>query len=349
MVDNNQDVKKVLIAGIGQGSLGLEILKCLELEDSFMVYGADIQKNAYGHFDSRFIETFSVKSSPIEKYCDDLISICHEKNISYIVPGAEATNRIICLHQDKFKDADIFPLVNSLKVFEICTNKVKCNEFLKNKNIPLMNTILVSKDSDLDEFSDFPCVVKPSMDSGGSNLVFIAENLKEVKFFVSYLTSRGINACVQGYIDSSEEFTVGVLSSPEGKILSSIALKRDLSSKLSRSLSYNDRIISSGWSQGRIEQFPDICKQAEQIALKLGSTWALNIQGRVKKGIFIPFEINPRHSGTSYFRAMSGINEIVIGLNYLISGRNKYLKKIKSATYFRILAERIVFDGKKEF
>jgi len=347
MASHNQGKKKVLVAGIGVGSLGLELLKCLSIENTFKVYGADIDKNAYGHFDSRFTETFTVKSSPTEIYCNDLIRICHEKEIRYIVPGAEMTNKIICLYQKRFLDADIFPLVNSLRVFNICANKVKCNEFLKNKTLPSLDMVLVPKGSSLNEFSRFPCVVKPAIESGGSNLVFIAENIEEAKFFVFYLTSRGIDASVQEYIDSLDEFTVGVLSSPEGKILSSIALKRDLSSKLSRSLAYNDRIISSGWSQGRIEQFPNVCRQAEHIALALGSTGALNIQGRVKDDVFIPFEINPRYSGTSYFRAMSGINEILIMLNYLMTGQKSHPEQIRSATYFRILTEKITFDEEK--
>ena len=349
MPSNNPDKKKVLVAGIGVGSLGLELLKCLSLEDSFIVYGADIDKNAYGHLDSRFAETFTVRSSPTEIYCDDLIRICHKKEISYIAPGAEATNRIICLHQDRFRDAGISPLVNSLRVFNVCANKVQCNEFLKSKGLPSVDTVIVTKGFSLNEFSRFPCVVKPAIDSGGSNLVFIAENLEEARFFVGYLASRGVDACVQEYIDSSDEFTVGVLSSPEGEILSSIALKRNLSSKLSRLLAYGNQIISSGWSQGRIEQYPDVCRQAEKIALALGSTWALNIQGRVKDDVFIPFEINPRYSGTSYFRAMSGVNEILIGLNYLNTGQKNHLGQIRSATYSRILTEQIVFDGEKTF
>ena len=344
----NQGNKKILVAGIGVGSLGMELLKCLKLDSGFKVFGADIKNNAFGHFDSRFVETFTVRSSSTEIYCDDLIKICHEKNIMYIVPGAETTNKIICLHQNRFHDAGIFPLVNSLRVFNLCSNKVECNEFLKSKNIPSIDTILISKNSLFNQFSKFPCVVKPAIDSGGSNLVFIAENLDEAKFFVNYLISRQIDPCVQEYIDSSDEYTVGVLSNPKGEILSSIALKRDLSSKLSRSLSYGNRIISSGWSQGRIEEFPDICKQVEQIALSLKSTWALNIQGRVKNGIFIPFEINPRHSGTSYFRAMSGINEILIGLNYLMTDQNNQPKEIRPATFSRILSEQIVFDGERK-
>jgi carbamoyl-phosphate synthase large subunit len=347
MTSDNQDGKKILVVGIGVGSLGLELLKCLRLENIYEVYGVDIDENAYGHFNSQFTETFTINSSSTQNYCEDLIKICHKKNITYIVPGSEATNRIISLHQDQFYDAEIFPLVNSLRVFNICTNKIHCNEFLKSKNLPSLETVFIPNGRSLNEFSKFPCVVKPAVESGGSNLVFIAENLEEAKFFVSYLASRGIDAGVQEYIDSSDEFTVGVLSNPDGKILSSIALKRNLSSKLSLSLAYGDRIISSGWSQGRIEQFPDVCSQAEQIALALGSTWALNIQGRVKDGVFIPFEINPRHSGTSYFRAMSGVNEILIGLNYLMTGKKNHQEKIKPATYSRILKEQIIFDGEK--
>jgi carbamoyl-phosphate synthase large subunit len=153
---------------------------------------------------------------------------------------------------------------------------------------------------------------------------------------------------VQEYIDSSDEFTVGVMSSPKGEILSSIALRRNLNSKLSRSMAYGNRIISSGWSQGRIEAFPMICRQAEKIALALGSSWALNIQGRVRNDQFIPFEINPRHSGTSYFRALSGVNEIIIGINCLTSAKGYISKRdtqIRSATYTRILTERVVFDS----
>jgi len=318
------------------------------LEDSFIVHGADIDPSAYGLSDSRFEKTHIIKNKDDNGYCQNLITICKHEKIDFIAPGAEATNRILCRNQDMFKNNNIFPLVNSQTVFDVCSNKVKCNNFLASNGLPSVESIFVSKDSKLDSFAKFPCVVKPSSDSGGSNMVFLAENLQEAQFFVSYLAARGLEACVQEYIVSTEEFTVGVLSAPDGTVISSIALRRNLNSKLSRSLSYGNRVLSSGWSQGRIEAFPFICKQAEEIASALGSTWALNIQGRVRNSEFIPFEINPRHSGTSYFRALSGVNEIIIGLEYLKSNNIKAIQsrtEIRPATYSRILTERVVFDG----
>lgn len=339
--------KKILLAGIGSGSLGLELLKCISLDNSYLVYGADVDPAAYGHSDSRFKRTFLINSTEESNYCSEIINICKLEGIQYIAPGAETTNRILCRNQEIFKNVSIFPLVNSLTVYDICSDKVRCNAYLKLHGLPSPHTVLVPVGSSLYSFPVFPCVVKPSSESGGSNMVFLAEDLKEAQFFVTYLAARGASACVQEYIDSPNEFTVGVLSSPNGKILSSVALQRNLSSKLSRSMSYGTRIISSGWSQGRIEYFPEVCEQAEKIALSLGSTWALNIQGRVRDGLFIPFEINPRHSGTSYFRALSGFNEILIGLENLSTQAdisNLLSNKIKPATYYRILTERVLFD-----
>jgi carbamoyl-phosphate synthase large subunit len=49
--------------------------------------------------------------------------------------------------------------------------------------------------------------------------------------------------------------------------------------------------------------------KAEAIAQALGSVGPLNIQGRLDSGEFVPFEINPRFSGTTPMRAMAGFNE----------------------------------------
>jgi carbamoyl-phosphate synthase large subunit len=340
--------RKILLAGIGSGSLGLELVKCLSFDDAISIYGADSDPSAYGISDKRLTKTFVVGKGDEDAYCQELLRICKKESIVYVVPGAETTNRILCVNQDLFRANGLVPFVNCKEVFNICSNKVACNLFLESKGLPSLQTLYVSKKQPLETFDAFPCVVKPASQSGGSNLVFLAEDLNEAKFFAAYLSARGFASCVQEYIDSEEEFTVGVMSSPQGLILSSIALKRNLSSKLSRSLSYSNRVISSGWSQGRIEAFPMICDQAEKIALALGSTWALNIQGRVRNNQFIPFEINPRHSGTSFFRALSGVNEILIGLDYFTSNQEQSSKArvtIKPASYSRILTERVVFDS----
>src|SRR5690606_33397281 len=100
--------------------------------------------------------------------------------------------------------------------------------------------------------------------------------------------------------------------------------------------------ISSGYSQGYISEFPELCDQAEKIARLIQSRGPINIQGRVRNGVLLPFEINPRFSASTYLRALAGFNEIDILLSYLISGTLHRSKTIKSGWYLRSLTENYI-------
>lgn len=338
----------ILVAGIGSASLGLELVKCLSMSNQYKLFGADISPDAYGHSDPRFVRTTVLPYRSPQDYALALLNFAQEVQADVIAPGAEATGAILSRFREMFTDRGIELMINSREVIELCSDKVRCSLFLAEQGIATPRTIVASNLSDLDSFRRFPCVVKPASDSGGSNLVFLAETSRETGMFVEYLAARGFAACVQEYIDSPDEFTVGVLSARNSFILSSIALKRNLESKLSRSTSYGTRVISSGWSQGRIDHYPEICRQAEKIARALGSIWALNIQGRLKEGVFVPFEINPRHSGTSYARAQAGINEPLIALEFLnkpVSERPAI--RLKVGQFHRVLSERFIPEGSR--
>lgn len=335
---------RVLIAGIGAGSLGLELAKCLSQSSDCELFGADISAVAEGHCDSRFAETVVVPDDSTEAYLAAFLDFADQVSATVIAPGAEATHKIFSNNRELFLRRGLALMINSVRVIDLCSDKAACNSYLTERGFRTARTIVVNGASDLDGFDSYPCVVKPNRDSGGSNLVFLAEDEGEAAFFVDYLAKRGLSACVQEYILSPDEFTVGVLSSQQGRLLSSVALRRNLAPKLSRSVSYEvGRVISSGWSQGTIDYFPDVCEQAERIADTLQSVWALNIQGRLLDGEFIPFEINPRHSGTSYLRALAGVNEPLIALQSLSepnAGRRQY--PLKVGEYLRMLSERYV-------
>jgi len=339
MTISRSETINILIAGIGTGSLGIELLKCFALSSKFQIFGADISENAYGHNDKRFIDTAIIQYDTDQQYAARLLKYAKEVNAQWVAPGAEATGKILAKYRDLFAVEGLELMINSTEVITVCSDKVACSNLLAKHGFTTPQTIIATQPSDLSTFERYPCVVKPAKDSGGSNMVFLAETPDEAAFFVRYLSRRGFDACIQEYIDSEDEFTVGVLSSRDGIVLSSIALKRNLGSKLSRATSYGNRVISSGWSQGRIDNYMDICEQAERMALALGSTWALNLQGRVRCGEFIPFEVNPRHSGTSYLRAMAGINEPIIAIDYFYEKRLPKLSELRVGQYQRMLTE----------
>jgi carbamoyl-phosphate synthase large subunit len=83
-------------------------------------------------------------------------------------------------------------------------------------------------------------------------------------------------------------------------------------------------IISSGYTQGFIRYRPDLCIQAEAMAKALDSRGPINIQGRVKNGRFIPFEINPRFSASTHLRTLAGFDELNVYLQHLITKRTNF-------------------------
>ena len=174
----NKTNRKILLAGIGPGSLGLELLKCLSLDQTILVYGCDIDPVAYGLSDTRFEKTFALNGSNEIEYCHNLLKICSEEGIKFVAPGAEATNRILCKNQDLFRSNGVIPFVNSQEVYGICSDKYSCNAFLAANGLPALETLYVARGNSLDHFDNFPCDVKPSSDSGCRNMVFLAENLK---------------------------------------------------------------------------------------------------------------------------------------------------------------------------
>ena len=338
-----KDALRVLIAGIGGGSLGLEIFKCLRLAGGYELIGTDISEKALGLYEKGFKRTVLLPRSDDTTYARNLLDVCRSENVQFVAPGAEKVHSILNQERDIFQKAGIHLLINSREVVDLCSSKLKTLLFLQQHGVPVPETRRVESESDCEGLSRFPYIVKPSEGAGASNLIFLAEDTNEIRFFIGYLLRRGYKAAVQQYLNSKDEVTIGVLSTPDGQVVGSIALRRFLESKLSISTQYRDRVISSGWSQGEIRDFADIRRQAEHIARVVGSRWALNIQGRVDAdGTFYPFEINPRHSGTSYLRALAGFNEPHYLLQCLAGRQPLPALQIREGYYLRGLAEAAV-------
>ena len=109
--------------------------------------------------------------------------------------------------------------------------------------------------------------------------------------------------------------------------------------KLSRLWEARNGLISSGYSQGRIDEYPQVRETAEAIAIAAGSVGPLNIQGRMQNGKFMPFEINPRFSASTYLRCLAGFNEVDIYLRNLLQGQTPSVPTVRPGYYLRSLCE----------
>ncbi len=333
---------RVLIAGIGGASLGTEILKCLVLAGQYRIFGSDISPLAFGHGCDTFERTYIVDRS---NYVSDTLRICREQKIDCIIPGGEQPLRILAEAAGELAAEGIHLATNSPEVVRLFTDKRTTFEFLGRIGIATPRTIWSTNADDLDVMN-FPCVVKPATGSGGSSFVFLANDRKEARLYLEYLLNNGQEALLQEYIPEDEgEFTIGVLSLPNRQLVGSVALKRVLTAKLSVQFRGERGVISSGYSQGLIEEFPEYCKVAERIAREVGSEGPMNVQGRVRGGVFLPFEINPRFSASTYLRALAGFNEIHRYLQYVRSGVVDVGRALRPGYYLRSLTEAYVPGG----
>jgi carbamoyl-phosphate synthase large subunit len=334
---------RILIAGVGGASLGTEILKCLTLAGRYRVFGCDISSFAYGHYQEGFERTFLVERFG---YVESVLEVCREAAIDLIIPGGEEPLVLLTGASERVAAAGFRLAGNSPLVVNRFSDKQVTFKILAELGFQTPLTVTANKPDDLDDMI-YPCIVKPSTGSGGSSFVFLAEGRDEALLYVSYLVKNGKAPIVQEYISADEgEFTIGVLSLPDRQVVGSIALKRTFGSKLSVLLKTKAEVISSGYSQGLIDDFPALRADAERIAIAINSEGPLNIQGRVRNGTLVPFEINPRFSASTYLRAMAGFNEVDIFLQYVINGILSEPAALRSGYYLRSLDEVFVSADK---
>lgn len=330
---------KILIAGIAGASLGTEIAKCLKLSNRYRIYGCDVSTLAYGHYTDYFEEVFLAN---INTYVDSILDFCRKNNIKYIIPGGESPNVLLSNASNTFKASGITIVSNNSELVDLGSSKKRTFDYLASKSVLIPKTWTFNASGEIPDV-EFPCIIKPSENSGGSNFVYIVKNKQELRIYSELLLSNNLIPVIQEYIDHTEgEFTVGVLSSTHGDILGSIALKRVFNSKLSIALKSDNFLISSGYTQGLIDDFPNVIETCNHISKLLKSTGPLNIQGRLKNNQFIPFEVNARFSASTYLRALAGFNEVDFYLRHLVNGENDFNTTLKYGYYLRSFEETYV-------
>ncbi len=343
----------VLIAGTGGGGTGTELIKAFKLaKHDYKIVATDMWSNSFGLSETPFRYTIPPASSP--DYIDSLLKICKKENVQAIATGSEPELKQVAKNAHIFEENGVRVLLNPWSVIEMCTDKYKLMNFLSSHGIRCPQYFLYEKESDLNKIDQYPVIIKPRV-GGGSQNVFIAQDKEEVSFFTHYLKKYGYEPLVQEYVGThEEEFTIGVLYADDGKLLTSIAMKRMLGSGLStRQTVINPNtkkkyVISSGISQGLIDDFKELRKEAEKISKIIGASGPVNVQCRKTEDGIVPFEINPRFSGTTGPRSLVGYNEPDIFCRYKLFGEIPSKIEYRYGYVVRGLVEKYIsFDDIK--
>lgn len=308
----------VLVTGIGGGGHGEQTLKALKLGKlEYFIVGADAN---YQCANRHAVDQFEIlPHARHSNYLAEVISLAKRFKCRAIFHGSEPEMMVLSHARERFFNEGIYVSVNPPSVMSICQDKAKTTEFLASHGIKVPKFREIRNASECAEFDIFPAVIKPC-EGGGSANVFIVQTKDELKLFSEYLLKIYDRFVIQEYVGTpDQEFTVGVLFGADGEFINSIAIKRLINNALTIRTSVPNRsgraelgdrlVISTGISQGHVADWRDVRNKCEEIARLLHPRAPVNIQCRVVAGDVIPFEINPRFSGTTSLRALAGYNE----------------------------------------
>jgi len=343
----------VLVTAVGGGGNGEQILKALKLgKRPYFIVGTDM--NPLCPQFKMCDRALSLPSAGDPKYIDALLTVIRHFGIRVVFHGCEPELKVMSKNRDLLKEAGVLLPINPARVIDICMDKEKTMKWLVKHGFTTPRFTMADSPSLADEIDYYPVIIKPAIGGGGSQDTFIIQTPEEFKIIMTYLSRYGEKFLVQEYVGTyKNEYTVGVLHDMEGRYLNSIAVKRAISGALNmraavKNLTKRDElgdylVISSGVSHGRIGRFPEVTDTCRKIAEKLGVHGAINIQCRYVDGKVIPFEINPRFSGTTSIRAMVGYNEpdILIGI-HLLGEKVDSDFSYREATIIRSLTETIL-------
>lgn len=312
----------VLVTSIG-GDLGQAVCKALRYAGyPIKIFGTDCKNfipyplfcdnfkvipkaniSAYIEFINKFVLLNSI----------DLIYICSEQELFYI--------------SDHFED--IAPeircriAIQSPAIINICKNKLKTIQFLKDNKFPYVHSSVFDNSIPLDVLLkdyNYPLVVKKFTDSGSKHFHLITSR-KEL----NSITDLDNTYMLQEYIPGIE-YTNAVYKDPFSNEIFVITLERTLKDGISAEV----KVVFH-------KEIEELCKE---VAKKLNLTGSINIQLRKQAGCKpVIFEINPRYSSTSFMRANFGFNDVIYAFQNIVLKKPASAPTIKAGAAYRYITE----------
>lgn len=334
---------KVLVAGIGGASLGTEVMKCLRLANRYEIVGCDISRYAYGHYANLARDTEVVSA---EHYAQSVLDLARRRNINGIIAGAGTPLHLLNEMRADFAAVGIALIGNNSRTIRLAEDKRAIAAALDKSGILQPKWIAPEHAGDerLRSLAG-PLIVKPAFGSGASRFVFLVEDAAAASIYIDYIRQNGLQPVVQEYVPDDEgEYSVGALNRSDGSWVGAIVMRRIFVNELSIRSKTRLGLISSPYGQGEFGDFPTIINASRSIAAALHSTGPLNIQGRIRQGQFLPFEVNARFSGSCFVRALAGFNEVDLVTSDLLLGQRMEMPPVRSGWALRGLSEIFVSE-----
>lgn len=294
----------VLVLGVG-GNVSQGILKAIALSKiPTRIIGACVSPRAFGLFtvDKAYVSPFANE----EAFIPWLFDICRKESVDAVLSGVEQVLSVLSVIAPRIRDeTGAVCVVASPECLNITEDKLHTCRWLETHGFAFPRYADTASAEDvwrLVSSVGFPLVAKPRRGKSGRGVLEIQddETLSAAIRLPNYILQEHLGS-------SEEEYTVGCFNDVGRKTRGAIVLRRDL--------------LGGTTFRAEAGEFPEVRKEAVQIAQTLGCTGPSNIQLRLHRGRPTCFEINLRFSGTTSIRARLGFNDVAAALQHLVLGK----------------------------
>lgn len=212
---------------------------------------------------------------------------CADWGLDFILPTEVKTSSFLYKHMSHFNTCTV-PLFDDKKR-EFLSDKWNFYTYLKDKSVPMPETVLVSRSSQQVPF-EFPVIVKPLSMENGDGIQKLASPLE----LTQYLGTHSVDELfiVQEFV-SGDDYSVGFLSL-NGEMITWAT------HRFSRDLGPGRHFVTGG----------DVLKLAEDIVRETNYTGVgvLDFRRDAATGTVYAFEINCRFGASDQYYVRAGLN-----------------------------------------
>lgn len=313
---------KILVTGAG-AVLGQAVIKSIKASNlKVSIVAVDPSPLAVGLYwaDKHYL----VPMANDPEYINKIFEIFEIENPDAVLSGTDVELFVFSDYRNRIeKEYGTKVLVSPQNVIEIADDKWLTYLFLKENGLEYPESCLPGDEISLIEKIGFPLIVKPRV---GARSVGVSkvDNIQELNEALAKVENPIIQECVG---TEDDEYTAGVVVL-DNQAKASIVMKRDL----------RDGNTFRAYAQ----PYSDFNRYIEKVAEKLNVYGPVNLQFRVSEGKVKIFEINGRFSGTTYFRALSNVNEVEMCLEYLLENKEISQPEIKPVRILRYYDEIVI-------
>jgi carbamoyl-phosphate synthase large subunit len=292
----------------GAGSLfGQGIIKCLRMGDpdfQLNISGLDYFDTAIGLAwcdQSGLLPDLLMPEISEDDWFDALCTAVIANESKFLFVGADFELLPLARRSEElYQRTDCRVIVSRQELVENCKDKYLTARMLGELGFPTPKSFLPEDGADAAETAlGYPMIVKPRFGSRSRGVVVV-----ESRDILESVLRETEQPVMQTYLpDDDAEYTCGVVFIDQAV---------DTVGVLRRRLRDGNTSIAFSEEHAEIEEF------CANLVARLRPFGPLNLQLRVAGGVPYVFEINPRFSGTTVFRAHLGVNEPLRILRHLL-------------------------------